>query len=153
MPLLLCRPKDAASRKSFDTNRTLRRWANRGCYKQPVNKRPVYAACTHECVSSAFGASGTAQTKDLACYQHLGKSNSVPGHHHSKGFSGIASCPPSPLSVRYFSARSGSVPGDDDGEELDDDGEELKDRIVSRSVRFQSASVGPLSVRFCLRRG
>jgi hypothetical protein len=27
-------------------------------------------------------------------------------------------CPPSPLSVRYFSARSGSVPGYDDGEGL-----------------------------------
>jgi hypothetical protein len=33
--------------------------------------------------------------------------NSVPGHHHSKELSGIASCPPSPLSVRYYSARSG----------------------------------------------
>ena len=35
-----------------------------------------------------------------------------------KSFSGIKSCPPSPLSVRYFSARSGSVPGYDDGEGL-----------------------------------
>jgi len=41
--------------------------------------------------------------------------NSVPGHHHSKELSGVASCPPSPLSVRYFSARSG-LPGYDDGE-------------------------------------
>ena len=73
--------KDAASRKSFDTNRTLRRWANRGCYKQPVNKRPVYAACTRQCVSSAFGVFGSAEIKDLACYQYLGKFNSVPGHH------------------------------------------------------------------------
>src|ERR1700747_271506 len=32
---------------------------------------------------------------------------------HLKELSGIASCPPSPLSVRYFSARSGSVPGYD----------------------------------------
>jgi hypothetical protein len=101
-----------------DTNRTLRRWTNRGCCKQPVDKRPVYAACTQQCVSSAFGASGTRQIKDLACYQHLGKVNSVPGHHHSKGLSGIASCPPSPLPVRNFSARSGSVPGCDDGEGL-----------------------------------
>jgi hypothetical protein len=30
----------------------------------------------------------------------------------------ITSCPPSPLSVRYFSARAGSVPGCDDGEGL-----------------------------------
>src|SRR5580700_5715007 len=37
---------------------------------------------------------------------------------HFKGFSGVASCPPSPLSVRCFSARSGSVPGYDDGEGL-----------------------------------
>jgi hypothetical protein len=37
---------------------------------------------------------------------------------HFKGFSGVASCPPSPLSVRYLSARSGSVPGYDDGEGL-----------------------------------
>ena len=44
--------------------------------------------------------------------------NSVPGHHHSKELSGVASCPPSPLSVRYFSARSGSLPGYDDGEAL-----------------------------------
>jgi hypothetical protein len=41
----------------------------------------VYAACTQECVSSAFDASGTSQIKDLACYQYLGKFNSVPGHH------------------------------------------------------------------------
>src|ERR1700730_7241507 len=37
---------------------------------------------------------------------------------HFKAVSGIASCPPSPLPVRYFSARSGSVPGYDDGEGL-----------------------------------
>jgi hypothetical protein len=37
---------------------------------------------------------------------------------HSKELSGIASCLPSPLSVRYFSTRSGSVPGYDDGEGL-----------------------------------
>src|SRR2546427_4976546 len=37
---------------------------------------------------------------------------------HFKELSGMASCPPSPLSVRYFSARSGSVPGYDDGEGL-----------------------------------
>src|SRR6266542_5533871 len=36
----------------------------------------------------------------------------------SKAVNGIASCPPSPLSVRYFSTRSGSVPGYDDGEGL-----------------------------------
>src|SRR6266404_4741191 len=35
-----------------------------------------------------------------------------------KELSGMVSCPPSPLSVRYFSARSGSVPGYDDGEGL-----------------------------------
>src|ERR1700719_1435596 len=34
------------------------------------------------------------------------------------GLSGIRSCLPSPLSVRYFSARSGSGPGYDDGEGL-----------------------------------
>ena|ERR1700752_5311038 len=37
---------------------------------------------------------------------------------HSKEVSGITSCPPSPLSVRYFSARFISVPGSDDGEGL-----------------------------------
>src|SRR6266852_3929795 len=37
---------------------------------------------------------------------------------HFKELSGIASYPPSPLSVRYFSTRSGSVPGYDDGEGL-----------------------------------
>src|SRR5882724_4177982 len=37
---------------------------------------------------------------------------------HFKAVNGIASYPPSPLSVRYFSARSGSVPGYDDGEGL-----------------------------------
>src|SRR6266403_4793593 len=37
---------------------------------------------------------------------------------HFKELSGIASCLPSPLSVRYFSTRSGSVPGYDDGEGL-----------------------------------
>ena len=93
MPLLLCRPKDAASRKSFDTNRTLRRWANRGCYRQPVNKRPVYAACTRQCVSSAFGVFGSAEIKDLACCQHLGKFNSVPGHQTSKDLSRIPENP------------------------------------------------------------
>jgi hypothetical protein len=35
-----------------------------------------------------------------------------------KALSGIASRPPSPLSVRYFPARSGSVPDYDDGEGL-----------------------------------
>jgi hypothetical protein len=35
-----------------------------------------------------------------------------------KAVNSIASCPPSPLSVRYLSARSGSVPGYDDGEGL-----------------------------------
>src|ERR1700730_8153387 len=35
-----------------------------------------------------------------------------------KELSGIASCPPSPLSGRYFSARSGSLPGYDHGEGL-----------------------------------
>jgi hypothetical protein len=44
--------------------------------------------------------------------------NSLPGHHHSKELIGIASRPPGPLSVRYFSARSASVPGYDDGEAL-----------------------------------
>jgi hypothetical protein len=86
---------------------------------QLVDKRPVYAACTHECVSSAFGVSGATQIKDLACYQYLGKFNSIPGHHHSKELSGIASCLPNPLSVRYFSTRSGSVPGYDDNEGLE----------------------------------
>jgi hypothetical protein len=37
---------------------------------------------------------------------------------HFKAVNGIASYPPSPLSVRYFWARSGSVPGYDDGEGL-----------------------------------
>jgi hypothetical protein len=37
---------------------------------------------------------------------------------HFKAVNGIASYPPNPLSVRYFSARSGSVPGYDDGEGL-----------------------------------
>src|SRR5438309_2485162 len=37
---------------------------------------------------------------------------------HFKELSGIVSCLPSPLSVRYFSTRSGSVPGYDDGEGL-----------------------------------
>jgi hypothetical protein len=37
---------------------------------------------------------------------------------HFKGFSGIASRLLSPLSVRYFSTRSGSVPDYDDGEGL-----------------------------------
>ena len=37
---------------------------------------------------------------------------------HFKAVNGIASYPPSPLSVRYFSARSGSIPGYDDGEGL-----------------------------------
>jgi hypothetical protein len=64
-----------------DTNRTLGRWANRGCNKQPVDKRPMYAACTQKCVSSAFGTFGSAEIKDLACYQYVGKFNSVPGHH------------------------------------------------------------------------
>jgi hypothetical protein len=41
----------------------------------------MYAACTQGCVSSTFGASDTTQIKDLACYQYLGKFNSVPGHH------------------------------------------------------------------------
>jgi hypothetical protein len=41
------------------------------------------------------------------------------------------------LSVRYFSARSGSVPGYDAGEGL----------------KFELPSLSPLSVRFCLRRG
>jgi len=85
MPLFLWRPKDAASRKSSGHRfRTLRRWANRGCYKQPVDKRLVYAACTQEWVSSGFGVFGSEEIKDLACYQHLGKFNSVPGHHISK---------------------------------------------------------------------
>jgi hypothetical protein len=55
-------------------------------YKQPVDKRAVYAACTQECVSSAFGAFGAAETKDFACYQYLGKFNSLPGHHKTKHF-------------------------------------------------------------------
>jgi hypothetical protein len=37
---------------------------------------------------------------------------------HFKGFSGIASCPSSQLSVRYFSVRPGSLPGYDDCEGL-----------------------------------
>jgi hypothetical protein len=37
---------------------------------------------------------------------------------HFKALGGIASCPLSPPSVRYFSARSGSVPSHDDGEGL-----------------------------------
>ena len=37
---------------------------------------------------------------------------------HFKELGGIASCPLSSLSVRYFSARSHSVPGYDDGEGL-----------------------------------
>ena len=37
---------------------------------------------------------------------------------HSKAVNRIASCSPSPLSVRCFLARSGSVPGYDDGEGL-----------------------------------
>ncbi len=61
--------------------------ANRGCFKQPMDKRPVYAACTQECVSSAFSAFGTTQIKDLPCYQYLGKFNSVPGHHISNDLS------------------------------------------------------------------
>jgi hypothetical protein len=48
--------------------------------KQPVNKRSVYAACTQKCVSSAFGAFGSTEIKDLACYQYVGKFNSLPGH-------------------------------------------------------------------------
>ena len=44
----------------------------------------VYAACTQGCVSSTFSAFGAAETKDFACYQYLGKFNSVPGHHISK---------------------------------------------------------------------
>ena len=58
----------------------------RGCYRQPVDKRPVYAACTQECVPSAFSAFGTTQIKDLPCYQYLGKFNSVPGHHVFSNF-------------------------------------------------------------------
>src|SRR5580700_2407915 len=72
-----------------DTNRTLGRWANRGCYKQPVDKRAVYTACTQPCVSGAFGASGATQIKDLACYQYVGKFNSVPDHRISKHLFGI----------------------------------------------------------------
>jgi hypothetical protein len=41
----------------------------------------VYAACTQECVSGAFGAFDAAEIKDLSCCQYLGKFNSVPGHH------------------------------------------------------------------------
>ena len=52
----------------------------------------------------------------------------------AQAVNGILSCPPGPLSVRYFSTRSGSVPGYDDGEGLNL-------RIAYRSVRFQSASV------------
>ena len=37
---------------------------------------------------------------------------------HFKAVNGIASCPPGPLSVRCFSARSGSVPDYGDGEGL-----------------------------------
>ena len=47
-----------------------------------------------------------------------------------QAFSRIASCRPSPLSVRYFLGRSGSVPAYDDGEGL---------KLELR--RFQSASV------------
>ena len=61
--------------------------------------------------------------------------NSVPGHHHSKELSGIASCLPSPLSVRYFSTRSGSVPGYD----------------VAKDLNSNCPSLSPLSVRFCSR--
>jgi hypothetical protein len=45
----------------------------------------VYATCTQGCVSSTFSAFGAAETKDFACYQYLGKFNSVPGQYHSKG--------------------------------------------------------------------
>jgi hypothetical protein len=44
--------------------------------------------------------------------------NSVPGHHHSKVISSFLTKLLSPLSVRYFSARSGPLPGHDDGQGL-----------------------------------
>jgi len=47
--------------------------------------------------------------------------NAVPGHHHSKELSGIACCPPSPLSVRCFLSeiRFGSLLDDGEGLKLE----------------------------------
>jgi hypothetical protein len=120
-----------------DTNRTLGRWANRGCYKQPVNKRPVYAACTHECASGAFGASGATQIKDLACYQYVGKFNSVPGHHISKNLA------ESRLALPVLS-QSGIFRRDP---------VRFLITMMAKDLNSNCLSLSPLSVRFCLRRG